>query len=347
MLTLISILKESWHMLMQSAPYMVFGLTVAGLLRGFIDPQTVVKHLGIGRFSSVIKAALIGVPMPLCSCGVLPTAASLKKQGATNGAVSAFLIATPESGVDSIAVSYALLDPILTVARPLAAFINALVAGFSENLFWYNTEQEHKEALRNDSTCCNGVDCPPHEHKCKKCVFTKLKSGLAFSYGTLWNDLAGAFCVGVLVSGLISALVPSDILSMYLGGGLSSMLIVVLVAIPMYVCASASTPIAASLILKGVSPGTALVFLLAGPATNAASITVLFRILGKRATAIYLTSIAVMSIISGLLLDAYYSWSKTSAAATIGHAGAHIPQWVSLAAIGILIIAYAVSANRK
>ena len=129
-----NLLLESWRVLEQSAPYVLFGIVIGGLLKVFLPPSAVARHLGQGRFLSVLKSALMGIPMPLCSCGVLPTAAALKRQGANNGATTAFLISTPESGVDSIAVTYALLDPVMTIARPAAAFTAAAVAGVAENL---------------------------------------------------------------------------------------------------------------------------------------------------------------------------------------------------------------------
>jgi len=132
---LINILNATWHLFQEASVYVLFGILVGGLLKVFLSPSTVATHLGQGRFSSVFKAALLGIPIPLCSCGVLPAAASLKKQGANNGAATAFLISTPESGVDSIAITYALLDPLMTVVRPLAAFVTATIAGVAENIF--------------------------------------------------------------------------------------------------------------------------------------------------------------------------------------------------------------------
>jgi len=333
-------LLASWDLLQQASVYILFGLLVGGLLKVFLSPTYVANHLGTGRFSSVFKAALFGIPIPLCSCGVLPAAASLKKQGANNGATTAFLISTPESGVDSISISWALLDPILTVARPVSAFISAFVAGIAENFFnpLENNSQVKPDLSCPIDNCCDGVDCPPEEHKRHHGILEKTGMGFKYAATDLWADLAGWFFVGILLAGVITVLVPDDMISRYLGGGLSSMLLMLAFGIPLYICATASTPIAAAFIIKGVSPGTALVFLLVGPATNVTSLSVLVGLLGKRATALYLTSIAVVSVLCGLAVDAVYFALGISAVAVVGQAAEVLPDWLMLAATLLLLV---------
>lgn len=337
---LIEILTESWKLLQESSVYVLFGIFVAGLMRVFVRPEAVSRHLGRGKVRSVIKAAALGVPVPLCSCGVLPAAVSLKRQGANNGATAAFLISTPESGVDSIALTYALLDPVMTIARPAAAFTTAAVAGIAENML--GPEKEEK-AVQPDlscpvDNCCDGVDCLPEVHKAHHTFFEKLKAGLGYALFELWEDIAPWFLLGLLLAGVITTLIPSELMTQYLGGGLPAMLIMLAVGIPLYICATASTPIAAALILKGVSPGAALVFLLAGPATNVTSLTVLFGLLGKRATAIYLVSIAVVSVACGLALDQVYAFFGISAQAVAGQAAEIIPLWIQVAGALVLLV---------
>ncbi len=323
--------QASWTLLNQAAFYILFGLLVGGLLKTFLSPAYVARHLGQGRFSSVFKAALLGIPIPLCSCGVLPAAATLKKQGANNGAVAAFLISTPESGVDSISMTWALLDPIMTVARPVAAFISAAAAGLLENWISFQpTQAAPPSPFRMAGAAPPASPAPPQG-------FTaKLKAGVQYMVNDLWPDIAGWFFIGIIAGGLITALVPDEIFAEWLGGGLSSMLLMLAVGIPLYICASASTPIAAAFILKGASPGTALVFLLAGPATNVTALTVLIGLLGKRATALYLLSIAVVSLLCGLIVDAIYLSLGIKAAAVIGRHGAMLPDWLMLAAVFVL-----------
>ncbi|MFZ5775392.1 MAG: SO_0444 family Cu/Zn efflux transporter [Thermodesulfobacteriota bacterium] len=329
----IDILTASWHLLLDAAPYILFGIVVAGLLKVFLSPASIARHLGQGRISSVVKAALLGIPLPLCSCGVLPAAAALKRQGANNGATTAFLISTPESGVDSIVISYALLDPLMTVARPLAALITALMAGLSENLL-HPPEPRLLMRMADLSCtvdgCCDGRDCPPEEHARHHSLTEKLAVGMRYAFTELWGDLAGWFLVGLVLAGIISALVPEHLITTYLGGGLSSMLLMLAIGIPLYICASASTPIAAALILKGVSPGTALVFLLAGPATNLAAITVLTNLLGRRAILLYLSAIAIGSVVCGLILDWIYITLAIQPQAVLGQAGELLPEPVRL-----------------
>lgn len=265
---------------------------------------------------------------------------SLRKQGASNGATTAFLISTPESGIDSISITYALLDPIMTVARPVVAFATAAAAGIVENLF--NSAAENSKIIPDLTCpvdgCCDGVNCSPEDHRRHHSFMEKLQAGFRFAISDLWGDLAGWFLVGILLAGVITVLIPEDLFSKYLGSGLPAMLLMLAVGIPLYICATASTPIAAALILKGVSPGAALVFLLAGPATNIASLTVLTGVLGKRATTIYLTTIAVSAVFFGLMVDQIYAAMGISAQAMIGQASEIIPSWAGLT--GTLIILF-------
>ena len=336
---IIRMIAASWVMLLDSSVYILFGIAVGGLLKMFLSTEYVVKHLGKGRFSSVIKAALFGIPIPLCSCGVLPAAATLKKQGANNGATTAFLISTPESGVDSISISYALLDPILTVARPIAAFLTALTAGFAENLFNQPTQEVplHPASSPIKGCCDSGSDCCSEDDTPQQLFTEKITAGLKYAANDLWGDLAVWFYVGIILAGIIMTLIPAEVIESYLSGGLVSMLLMLVIGIPLYICATSSTPIAAAFILKGVSPGTALVFLLVGPATNITSLSVLLGLLGKRATSLYLTSIAVVSVLCGLFLDVIYAGLGISAVAVVGQAAEIIPAPVQLIATLFLL----------
>jgi uncharacterized membrane protein YraQ (UPF0718 family) len=270
---------------------------------------------------------------------VLPAAVSLRKQGATSGATTAFLISTPESGVDSIFITYALLDPIMTIARPVVAFITAAVAGITENFFGSGNQ---KTKIVPDLSCpvdgcCDGQNCSPEEHRNHHTMREKLSASMRFAVVDLWGDLAGWFLVGIILAGLITVIIPADIFGNYLGGGVPAMLLMLAIGIPLYICATASTPIAAALILKGVSPGAALVFLLAGPATNMASLTVLTGILGKRATAIYLAAIAVCAVLFGLVVDQIYAWLGISAQAVVGQASEIVPAWAGWVAALVIL----------
>ena len=335
----LDILLQSWRILLQSSIFILFGLLISGLLRVFLSPGAVATHLGTGRFRSVLKASILGIPIPLCSCGVLPAAAALKKQGANNGAVTAFLISTPESGVDSMAITYALIDPVMTVVRPVAAFVTAFVAGIAENLL--GSSDTARPVIPDLSCpvdgCCDGRDCDPDMHRRHHSLMEKITAGLRFAVTDVWGDLAVWFLLGLLLSGMITVLIPESVFSRYMGGGFGAMLIMLAVGIPIYICATASTPIAAALILQGVSPGAALVFLMTGPATNVTSLTVLSRVLGKRATAIYLAAIASCALVFGLLLDRLYAGMGISARAMVGQAGEVMPYGLELAGAVLIL----------
>jgi uncharacterized membrane protein YraQ (UPF0718 family) len=265
---------------------------------------------------------------------------SLRKQGANNGAATAFLISTPESGVDSISITYALLDPIMTVARPLVAFVTATLAGIAENLLGNSGPNQRiiPDLGCPVDNCCDGQNCDPETHRRHHTFFEKIRAGVTYAFSDLWEDIAKWFLFGVLLAGVITVLIPDDIFSRYLGSGLAAMLLMLAIGIPLYICATASTPIAAALILKGVSPGAALVFLLVGPATNVASLTVVTGILGKRATAIYLGTIAVAAVFFGLVVDQVYIHLGISAQAMAGQASEVIPLWIQWAAAFVVLV---------
>lgn len=241
--------------------------------------------------------------------------------------------------MDSIALTYALLDPVMTVARPAAAFATAAAAGLAENAF--GGDDDNGRLVSDISCpvdgCCDGQDCPPDIHNAHHTFFEKIKSGSGYALNELWNDIAVWFFIGLILAGLITTLIPSHILTRHLGGGISAMIIMLGVGIPLYICATASTPIAAALILSGVSPGAALVFLLTGPATNIASLTMLLKILGRRATIIYLFSIAFCAVLFGLLLDIVYQLLGISAQAIAGQAAEIIPDWAQIGGVMILL----------
>jgi uncharacterized membrane protein YraQ (UPF0718 family) len=312
---LLGVISESWHILNESAPYVLFGFFMAALAKAFISEDTVVRHLGKNNFSSVLKASLFGVPLPLCSCGVIPAAIGIRKQGAGKGATTAFMISTPESGVDSIAITWALLDPIMTVMRPLSAFLTATVAGVLVNAA-PDKEEIDKSRLQTGSGCgCTGCGCK-EEIRGAGNSFTpldkpplpeRLKEGFSYAFGGLIGDIGSWLLFGIVIAGVISYFVPADFFHDHVKGEFSSLLIMLAIGIPLYICATASTPIAAALVLKGLSPGAALVLLLAGPATNAATLTVVTRMLGRKVAIIYVASIAVCSILMGWAVNRLYS----------------------------------------
>lgn len=297
-----------WDILVDSSIWMLFGFFMAGLLRAFVPSDLVARHLGKNQSGNVFKAALFGVPLPLCSCGVIPAAAGLRRQGASKGATASFLIATPETGVDSIAVSWALLDPLMTVLRPLSAFLTAMMTG----LFIDATDKEPDPLqllapLNTPSTCTSG-SCSCGSSSATPSLWKRFLNGQRFAFDDLMGDIAPWFAFGILLAGVITLYLPDDLGQTLPGGGMVSMLAMLAVAMPMYVCATASTPIAAALALKGFSPGALLVFLLAGPATNAATIVMVSRLLGRKSAVIYVGSIILATLACAVAADALYLW---------------------------------------
>jgi uncharacterized membrane protein YraQ (UPF0718 family) len=335
---LLNILAASWHILQQSAVYMLFGFFMAGILYAYVKTEKISRYLGGENWRAVVLAALAGIPLPLCSCGVVPAAAALKKQGAGKGATLSFLISTPETGVDSIPITYALLDPVMTVMRPLSAFITATAAGIIENFYG------KKEVFAPPGSkppvagcCCNAgergsMNLPAGKTSSR----AKMAAGMKYAFVELMGDIGPWFVLGLFLAGLISYLLPDRFAEAYLGNPLLAMPLMLIIGIPMYVCATSSTPIAAALILKGLSPGAALVFLLAGPATNMASLTMVSKLMGKRSLAIYLGAISSCALILGFLTDMVYSKLGISARVAAGQAAELFPEWVELAAALIL-----------
>lgn len=343
-----SILLESWHVLVEASPYVLLGFFVAGLLKAFVPDAFMARHLGGKSVGAVLKAAVIGVPLPLCSCGVLPAALGLRKQGASKGATTAFMISTPETGVDSMAVTYALIDPIMTVIRPVAASITAIFAGVLVNAF-----PEKEQPLPMNGLLASMDEQPPaHDHEAGGCgcdggcsvdanqtMLGKFKGGMDYAFGEMIADIGRWLLIGVLIAGIISAAIPEDALNEYVGTGLLSYLVMLVVALPLYVCATASTPIAASLLLKGLSPGAALVFLLAGPATNGATITVMLKTMGKRAAGLYVLSIVICSLALAWVTDKLYLALGLDIRAVVSEVGETLPEWAGVTcAVTILIL---------
>jgi uncharacterized protein len=298
---LVEVAYESWLVLGQMAPYLLFGFLVAGILSVCFSPQWIERHLGRPGFGPVVKASLLGVPLPLCSCGVIPVAASIRRHGASRAATTAFLLSTPQTGVDSIAITYALLGPVFAVFRPIAALITGLVGGGLVQLFGEQDVTEQSAGEKNHACtepCC--ADKESHNFVWRS---------LHYGFITLPRDIGVALLIGVLVAGAITAFVPANNeLKPYLGGSIGSILIMMAIGVPIYVCAAASIPIAAGLIHLGASPGAALAFLISGPATNAATITTTWKLMGRRTSLLYLLTIAISAIGCALFMDWIFSF---------------------------------------
>ncbi|MBP7830621.1 MAG: permease [Kiritimatiellae bacterium] len=293
--TALGILAEFWAVLAEMAPYLLFGFFVAGLLSLVLSARTVERHLGGRGLGPIVKASFWGVPMPLCSCSVIPVATSLRRHGASRGATAAFLLSTPQTGVDSLLVTYSLLGPVFAVFRPIAAFVSGLLGGYLVEAFGGNPT----EPPAAEHCACAG--CAPAGG------LQRLAQGLRHGFVTLPRDIGKELLVGLALAGLIAALLPETFFADVLKPGPLQVLAMMALGIPLYVCATASVPIAAALIAKGVSPGAAFAFLVTGPATNAATLLTLRKLLGGRAAALYLGTIVATALGGWLLLDGLFT----------------------------------------
>lgn len=287
------------------APYLLLGFAVAALLSFFFTPAWVTRHLGRPGLLQVVKASLIGVPLPLCSCGVLPLAFSLRKSGASKGATVSFLVSTPQTGADCFMLTYSLLGPVMAFLLLGVAFFSGLLSGWVTDLLCRH-ETGATGVEEPCPTCCcekgEPVSSPEVENR-----QTRLLRALRNGFMTLPRDMARPLLLGVFVSGLVTALVPEGYLANYLAPGPLSYLLALSIGIPMYVCSASSVPIAAMMIHAGVSPGAAMVFLIAGPATNTAAIFALWNQIGRRATLAYLVTISGVALVSGFVLDLLFT----------------------------------------
>ena len=282
------ILNNLWMMINEFAPFLILGFFISGVLSVYLTVEIVQKYLGSDSLFSVFLASLLGVPLPLCSCGVIPVSAYLSKHGASKGSVTSFLISTPQTGVDSIFITYAMLGPFFAIYRPIIAFFSGVLGGACVHLFDDNKKSIVEENCDDD--CC--------DDQSKSKIFN------IFNYGfvKLPMDIAGPLIFGLVLSSLILVFIPSNYFDM-VGSGFLGMLIMLVVGLPTYVCATASVPIAFALHASGFSMGAVLVFLMSGPATNITTMTVIYKILGRKNLLIYLLSIVICSIGFGLLFD--------------------------------------------
>ena len=322
--------RETWAVFFEASIYILFGFVAAGAIHCWIPASKIYQFLGKKKFSSILLASITGIPLPLCSCSVVPTALALRKRGASDGATVSFLISTPETSVESIALTYGLMDLPMTIFRPIASLITALIAGVGTLRFGGSEKarEEKKAPVENpvagQPACC----CPDPTGTNSTDILQDKSRSFAQSFFELFDEIAYWLLLGLLLSGLIAAAAPQDWIAKYLGGGTGSMLMILLVSVPLYICASASTPVAAALILKGMSPGAALVFLLAGPATNIGTIMVLWKILGRRILFIYLISIVTVALILGHAVDAFYHVRGMDPQVTMAQPTHLVPHWV-------------------
>ena len=382
----------------EMSPYLLLGFLLAGLMHAFIPGRYYTRFLSKPTLGSVINAAIFGIPLPLCSCGVIPTAMSLRKEGASRGAVTSFLIATPQTGIDSIIATFSLMGVPFAVIRPIAALITAVLGGWMVNTFVsLRDRRAHREMaegtiVKKEETetctchchchenkaesCCpegdsdghhhphhsgehhhhsshhhhshhhhsSSASCHCHDRKIPNTIGGKIVEALRYAFLDMMSDIGKWLVIGLVVAGLITIYVPDEVFTIFKDNTMASMILVLIISIPMYLCATGSIPIAVVLMLKGLTPGAALVLLMAGPACNMASILVIRKGLGFRTLVIYILSIVIGAVFFGCLIDwLQYSGmidftSRVSQTMEIKEGGAGIIKWTSTIVLTLLLL---------
>ncbi len=354
-------LQALWDLTVELAPWLLLGLIAAGVVRAVLPMAWVARVLGRPGPAASVYAAVLGAPLPLCSCSVMPVAVSLRRQGASKGATASFLVSTPQNGIDSISVSYALLGPFLTVARPVAGIISATLVGWLIALADRETPAPLAPPSKDGScvslsvaaagdsccepapveaaSCCEASPAEKSQDASKQPrLTTRLIDGVRYAMTTLLGDLLLWLILGLLAAAAVKALLPVDVLGQY-GSGLGAMMAALLIGIPMYICATSSTPLAAALLMAGVSPGTVLVFLLAGPATNLGTFGVVRRELGGRSAWLFVGGMSVAALGLGLATDAVASWMHITPAAQVMNDHEMLPAWIGIVCFAVLVVA--------
>lgn len=337
--------SELIYLIVEMSPWLLLGLVFAGILKVYFPQKHIDKYLGKSNFKSAVNGSLLGVPMPLCSCGVIPTGISFYKNGASKGATNSFLISTPQTGVDSIFATYSMLGWPFAILRPVVAFTTGVIGGVLTNLIIKEKPKSKiavpplfagikldTKKINKSTTSCECDNCDSDKNTGKK--YHPLINAANYAFIELLQDIAKWLILGFLIAALISVLLPPDFFSMFRGYGLFEILIVLSASVPIYICATGSIPIAAVLLMKGVSPGAALVFLMAGPATNVATMTVIGKTMGRKSLFVYLGTIIGGAVIFGLLtnwlIPADFILSKMS---HLHHEGEHhemLPAWIGI-----------------
>jgi len=319
---MIVIITEIWNFFLIVSPWLILGLFVAGLIHSFIGEKFIRTHLGVSGFLPVLKSALFGIPLPVCSCSVIPIAAGLRKDGASKASTMSFLVSTPTTGIDSIFVTYAFMGGAFAIARPLSALFAGLLIG----MLIYITEKNLKPPL---------VQTYKHGRHSNLSFIVRLKSTFIYGFKVLPQDMSRTLLFGIIIGGILSAIIPIDFASEYLSNPLIAYPLMTAVSIPIYVCAVGSVPIAAVLLMKGLMPGAALAFLIAGPATNTITMGFVAKKLGKRVFTLYLVGIIIVAVISGLIIDAIFQPGAVTAQTMIH--GRHLPYLFQVIASVILL----------
>jgi uncharacterized membrane protein YraQ (UPF0718 family) len=377
---MIEFLNNLYYLALDASFWLVIGLFIGGLFKTLIPTVFLQKHLSQEGFASILKAAILGAPLPLCSCGVIPAAMGLREAGASKSATTSFLVSTPETGVDSVFITYAMMGPFMAAVRPVVAVISAITAGTLVNFFDTESDafkpekfessccssniDEHEEtksccasedktSTKEATSCCSTTEdehnhCSTETSKEEGCCGTesntenvslmqKFSQGVKYAFTDLLDNIIFWLVIGIVFAAIVQTFVPHDLLIKY-GTGWTGMLVMLLVGIPMYVCATASTPLAAGFLLAGISPGAVIVFLLAGPATNMATLGIIQQQMGKRSMILYLVGIMSTALISGFVVNKLVELWHIDIFQHLSVNHGHIPEWLQILSLILLFV---------
>lgn len=330
---IVSFLNDFFTILGEMAPYLLLGFFFAGLLHAFIPQHRIEKYFNGSRTRSSVLAALFGIPLPLCSCGVIPTGVAFYKNGASKGGTVSFLISTPQTGVDSILATFSLMGLPFAIIRPVAALVTGITGGLITGVVTQNETPEPR---------------PANQNRKNKTIKQKITDVFRYGFVEFIQDISKWLVIGLVLAAIISALLPNDFISLLNLPPVLQMLVILAVSVPLYICATGSIPLAAVLILKGISPGAAFVLLMAGPATNAATITMIGKVMGKRSLFAYLGTIIAGALTFGLLIDYALpaEWFVNMAQKHLGHQHGTALQWWQIVS-GIVLAALIINGYIK
>lgn len=325
----------------EMAPYLLLGFFFAGVLHAFLPQRHIQRYFNGHPFLSSLYASLLGIPLPLCSCGVIPTGTAFYKNGASKSSTVSFLISTPQTGVDSLLATYALMGLPMMIIRPITSFITGVLGGT-----WAGySSDKGGDKTQAPNTCCSTASQTPTTFK------DKVRLALRYGFVDFMQDTAKWLLLGLVLAALVSVVIPDNLMSVLHLSPIVQMILILVFSIPFYVCATGSIPLAAMLILKGVSPGAAFILLMAGPATNLATMTVIGKVMGRKTLGIYLTSIIIGALSTALLIDYVFptSWFSATMGTAMAHEhGAHGLSWIYIASAVILasLMAYSFISQR-
>jgi len=342
-----SLLNAILDVALSAAPWLLLGLVMAGVIKALVSETMLQRWVGGRGLGSIARAAVIGAPLPLCSCGAIPTALAMYRGGASRGPATAFLIGTPGIGVDSMAITYALLGPFMAAGRAISAVMTAIVTGLLVGRTTPASAPANTASREEKACCASGCEGTSRDadETSEQGLGGRLARGLRYAFTDILDDISLWLLVGLLVAGVLIALVPPQQLAA-LGSGPGAMLLMAVIGIPLYMCATAATPIAAGLLLAGVSPGTVLVFLVAAPVTSLATLGVFRREMGNRALVAYLAGILASAVLLGLGVDAVANWWQLDITRQIEEVGELLPAWIEWLGL-IVLTALAVKPLRR